>query len=156
MKKLYRNLTVLLLFIGAATQPAFAQFNAGISSVSGGGTALEFGEKSSFVFNAVRHKNGGVNGHLIYQLRAFDFSFQLSIDCFQIEGNRATLSGVLTSVSGANIPSYIFPGSRASFSVEDNGKGGNKDRISDVFFGAQCWDELDTYLRVQGNITIRE
>jgi hypothetical protein len=126
------------------------------SSVNGGGAAVEFGVKSTFVFNAVRHVNGSVNGHLVYHLRAFDIQFQMAIDCFQIDGNRATLSGTVTSVSGSNVPSYIFPGSRASFTVEDNGKGGNKDRISDVFFGAQCWDDLNTYLPIQGNITVRE
>jgi hypothetical protein len=146
----------LLFFLGFIHLSFINHSGQKLSSVNGGGISVEFGVKSTFVFNAVKHINGSVNGHLVYHLRAFDVEFHMAIDCFQIEGNRATLSGTVTSVSGSQIPPYIFPGSRASFSVQDNGKGGNKDRISDVFFGAQCWDDLDTYLPVQGNISIRE
>ena len=153
-----RRLIVLLcVFAFSVIHISFSEhLNKRTSSVNGGGITVEFGVKSTFTFNAVKHANGSVNGHLVYHLRAFDMQFQLAIDCFEIDGNRATLSGTVTSASGSNIPSYIYPGSRASFSVQDNGKGGNKDRISDVFFGAQCWDDLDTYLPVQGNITVRE
>lgn len=152
-----RLIALLCVFSFAAVHLSFSDhLNKRTSSVNGGGIAVEFGIKSTFTFNAVKHVNGTVNGHLVYHLRAFDVQFQMSIDCFQIEGNRASLSGTVTSVSGSNIPSYIYPGNRASFSVEDNGKGGNKDRVSDVLFGAQCWDDLNTYLPIQGNITVRE
>ena len=152
-----RLIGLLGVFIFAGLHLSFSDhIKSRTSSVNGGGVAVEFGVKSTFTFNAVKHANGSVNGHLVYHLRAFDIQFHMAIDCFQIDGNRATLSGTVTSVSGSNIPFYIYPGSRASFSVQDNGKGGNKDRISDVLFGAQCWDDLDTYLPVQGNITVRE
>jgi hypothetical protein len=153
-----RRLIVLLcVFSFSVIHISFSEhLNKRISSVNGGGVAVEFGVKSTFTFNAVKHANGSVNGHLVYNLRAFDMQFQLAIDCFEIDGNRATLSGTVMSVSGDDVPAYIYPGIRASFSVQDNGKGGNKDRISDVVFGAQCGDDLDTYLPVQGNITVRE
>lgn len=131
-----------------------AQNLVGNAHVNGGGTGVEFGKKSTFVFNAVQ-TDEGVIGHLVYHLRAFNVSFQMSLNCMEIRGNRATLSGTVNSISGDNIPSYIFPGSRASFTIEDNGNGRNRDRISDVVFGARCIDDLDTYIAVQGNISIR-
>lgn len=123
--------------------------------VSGGGTAIEGGARSTFVFNALQTPNGVV-GYLTYHLRVFNTRFQMQLDCMEIRGNRATVSGKVISVSGENIPAYIFPGSSASFTVEDNGNGGNKDRISDVTFGANCDDDLDTYIQLQGNISIRQ
>ena len=146
------SLTGLLFVFSALFSGVFAQGNA---HVNGGGTGVEFGKKSTFVFNAVE-TNDGVVGHLVYHLRSFNVSFQMSLDCMQIRGNRATLSGTVNSVTGDNIPFYIFPGSRASFTVEDNGNGRNKDRISDVVFGARCIDDLDTYIPIQGNISIKE
>lgn len=131
-----------------------AQNTGGNRHINGGGSAVEFGERSTFVFNAVE-TSLGITGHLVYHLRSFDVTFQMNLDCMEINGNRATMSGTVTSISGANIPSYIFPGSRASFTVEDNGNGRNRDRISDVVFGATCGSDLDTYIRVQGNISIK-
>ncbi len=125
------------------------------SIVNGGGSAMEGGVKSTFVFNAI-NQNGNVNGHLVYHLRVNNTRFFMQLDCMQIDGNRATLSGTVTEVSGSNIPYYIYPGASASFTVEDNGKGGDKDRISDVVFGAQCSDDLNTYLSIQGNLTVKE
>lgn len=133
---------------------AYAQDFRGNTHVNGGGTAVEFGKKSTFVFNAVE-TDDGVIGHLVYHLRAFNVSFHMSLDCMEIRGNRATLSGTVNSVTGDNIPFYIFPGSRASFTVEDNGNGRSRDRISDVVFGARCIDDLDTYITVQGNISVK-
>ncbi len=148
------KLLLIFIFSNAITVYVNGQTFNGNAHVSGGGTAVEFGKKSTFVFNAIETQ-GGIVGHLVYHLRAFNVSFQMNIDCMEIRGNRATISGTATSITGANIPGYIFPGARASFTVEDNGNGGNRDRISDVVFGAQCGWDLETYIKVQGNISIR-
>lgn len=147
----------LALFICSMSFSAFVycQNVGGNAHINGGGTAIEFGKRSTFVFNAIE-TSGGIVGHLVYHLRAFNVSFKMDLDCMEIRGNRATLSGTVTSITGDNIPSYIFPGSRASFSVEDNGNGRSRDKISDVVFGAQCNWDLDTYISVQGNISIRD
>jgi hypothetical protein len=152
MQKLHKILLTILFSLLVA-HCLYAQQPQGNSHVNGGGSAIEFGKRSTFVFNAVE-TNGSVVGHLIYHLRVFNVSFKMSLDCMEIRGNRATLSGMVESVTGDQAPSYIFPGSRASFTVEDNGNGRNKDRISDVFFGARCTDDLDTYIPIQGNISI--
>jgi hypothetical protein len=149
------KLSLLFIFSISVINYVSGQSFGGNPHINGGGTTVEFGKKSTFVFNAVETE-GGIVGHLVYHLRSFNVSFQMSLDCMEIRGNRATLSGTVTSISGDNIPSYIFPGSRASFSVEDNGNGRNRDKISDVVFGAQCNWDLDTYLKIQGNISIKE
>jgi hypothetical protein len=149
------KLSLLFIFSISVFNYVSGQSIGGNPHINGGGTAVEFGKKSTFVFNAVE-ADGVVAGHLVYHLRSFNVSFQMSLDCMEIRGNRATLSGTVTSISGDNIPSYIFPGSRASFTIEDNGSGRNRDRISDVTFGARCIDDLDTYIRIQGNISIKE
>ena len=131
---------------------------AGNPSVNGGGTSAELGDKSTFSFNAVQHKDGSVNGHMVYQFRGGDISIHMDIDCMNITGNRATLSGVVSSVSG-NTAAYpfIFEGARASFSVQDNGQGSsaaNPDAISDLLFGASCAGNYVTYIPISGNIQV--
>ncbi|MFN9710611.1 MAG: hypothetical protein ACK55K_04305, partial [Bacteroidota bacterium] len=65
--------------------------NTGNRHINGGGTGIEFGKKSTFVFNAVE-TSSGITGHLVYHLRAFDVTFQMNLDCMEINGNRATMS----------------------------------------------------------------
>ena len=57
---------------------------AGNPSATGGGTAQELGETSTFTFNAIQHHDGTVNGHLVYHVRAFNISFDMDIDCLQL------------------------------------------------------------------------
>lgn len=124
----------------------------------GGGTTEEGGQKSTFVFNAIQLKDGTVNGHLVYQFRGGDTSFRMDIDCLNIVGNRAVLSGVVTKVSG-NPPPYVFVGAPAVFQVVDNGEGGSAppDLISDVFYQApDCRNySPQPYLPISGNIQVQ-
>jgi len=133
-----------------------ASLLAGNTHVSGGGTTMEAGEKSTFVFNAVQLPDGSVNGHLTYKIRGTDTDFDMDLTCININGNRATLGGTVTSVSGSNVPAYVFVGANASFTVEDNGNGKSVDKISDVFFPGTCNRNWNTYLFISGNISIKE
>lgn len=173
MKKLLTILTAALFLFALATIYAFAsthavkqQSNITISAAdgnphaNGGGTTIEGGKVSTFVFNAVQHSDGSVNGHLNYMFREADINIQMDIDCLDINGNRATLSGTVTQVGGsATPPSYIFVGQRASFTVQDNGqgKGSAPDLISDLFLfgGASCANNWVTYLPISGNIDVK-
>lgn len=150
------TLLASLIFLGSFTYD-HSKKTTGNSSVNGGGTTLENGLLSTFVFNAVSNSQG-THGHLNYNFRGGDIFIKMDIDCLDINGSRATLSGVVSDVSGTNIPAFIFVGQRASFTVEDNGNGGNNDKISDVILygGASCADNLLPYLFIQGNISIRE
>lgn len=126
------------------------------SSVSGGGTAVEGDAKSTFVFNAVENENG-VHGFLQYNFRNAGISIRMNITCFEINGNRATLSGEIINVTGDNTSfPWVFEGQHASFTVEDNGNGKSQDKISDLlcYSGASCNDNWNTYLTVSGNISI--
>ena len=127
---------------------------------TGGGTTLELGEKSTLTFNAVRHNNGTVNRHLVYQFRGGDHGIHMSIDCLNISGNQAALSGTVTQVTGTP-PPFVFVGQKAVFKVEDNGQGAGAppDLISDLFlFGtATCtiaYPFLNLYLPIDGNIQV--
>ena len=151
-------LAVLLVAILAAATSVAA---AGNPSATGGGTTEEAGKKSTFVFNAIEHKDGTVNGHLVYQFRGADVFIHMDIDCLNIFGNQAVLSGTVTKVTGtgANLFPFIFVGAPATFQVEDNGEGNNAppDQISDLFFGVpDCHNfTTTTYLPISGNIQVK-
>lgn len=133
---------------------------AGNLSATGGGTAEEAGELSTFVFNAVQHSNGAVTGHLVYHVRAFPITIMMAIDCLNVVGNVATMSGVVTKVS-EEIPGFIFVGQDAVFQVVDNGQGANAapDLFSDLILepGASCTAGTvpSAYIPISGNIQVR-
>jgi hypothetical protein len=160
---LRRGLVLITLALtGLALAPAArAQGN---PSANGGGTTIEGGEKSTFVFNAVEHPDGSVTGHLVYQFRTRDFGFIMDIDCLQISGsgNKAVLSGVVTHLIGEVPPEYwfIFVGAPATFAVMDNGEGHGDpaDLFSDVYFGFGDCNEFRpvVYLPMRGNIQVSQ
>ena len=148
-----------VLVVLAFMVPAYAMGN---PHANGGGTTIESGEKSTFVFNAVEQPDGSVTGHLVYQFRAFDFGFIMDIDCLQISGtgNQAVLSGVVTHLIGEVPPefSFIFVGAPATFGVRDSGEGQGDpaDLFSDVGFGFGDCNEFRpvVYLPMRGNIQV--
>ncbi len=149
--------TTLLLTVLTYTTNASS---AGNPRATGVGTTVEGGEKSTFVFNAIRHKNGTVNGHLVYHFRGGNISIKMDIDCLTIVGNNAIMSGVVTQVNGDSVPGFIFVGQRGEFQVEDNGEGGDDppDLISDLFLfpGANCGLTTGApYLPIDGNIQVQ-
>ena len=138
----------------------------GNQMANGGGTTVEGGEKSTFVFNAVKKSNGSVTGHLVYQIRVSNIGIKMDLDCVRFIGtNTAVLSGIVTEVSGDNIPFYIHVGSNAYFEVVDKGQGNDSapDLISDLFFpigagssNANCTNRrAGTYLPISGNIQVK-
>lgn len=134
---------------------------AGNSSASGGGTAEELGELSTFVFNAVKKGNGNVTGHLVYHVRGWPVTFMMDLDCLNVAGNVATISGVVTQVS-EEVPGLIFVGQDGVFQVVDNGEGANAspDLFSDLFLepGSSCSSgtvPAPAYIPIRGNIQVR-
>ena len=133
---------------------------------NGGGTTEEGGAISTFVFNAVKKSDGSVTGHLVYLIRVSNITVKMDLECVRFIGtNTAVLSGIVTEVSGDNIPSYIHVGSNAFFEVVDKGQGNdsNPDLISDLFFpvgagssNANCTNRrAGTYLPISGNISVK-
>jgi hypothetical protein len=142
-----------------AASSATARPSGGNITVAGGGSFEELGAVTTFTFNAVQHRNGATNGHLILHFRAAEGSMQVDIDCLRLFGdNKATMSGVITKVYGKGNtefpkPPFIFVGGRVSFTVQDNGEGqsGSPDLISDIGelvpgVPASCNDEWPVYL----------
>jgi hypothetical protein len=159
---LLSSVGVATLFIAIMTHSATANAPRN-PRATGGGTTVEGGKKSTFVFNAIKLPNGSVQGHLVYQVRCCDTIIQMDIDCLKIVGNKAIMSGVVKKVGG-NPPFYVFVGAQAVFQVQDNGEGGDAppDQISDLEFrpnGASCNDlhhpPPGVYLDIDGNIQVQ-
>jgi hypothetical protein len=130
---------------------------------NGGGTTVEGGEKSTFVFNAVQQIDGSVVGHLTYHLRFADVTIHMQNDCLNFtSSNTAVISGTVTMVTGST--SFV-PGAHGVFVVRDNGEGNNAnpDLISDVFIdpnplstiNCQNVTTLTPYLPIDGNIDVK-
>lgn len=49
----------------------------GNQMANGGGTTVEGGEKSTFVFNAVKKSDGSVTGHLVYKIRVSNIGIKI-------------------------------------------------------------------------------
>lgn len=137
-------------------------------TVSGGGTTIEFGKKTTYEFNAVQ-RDAKTTGHILLKFRAADGSMWINVDCIRLWGdNKATLSGVITKVhigpkasEEFPAPPFVFVGGRVSMTVQDNGEGGNAteaDMVSDIgeLPGtiASCSDEWPVYLPLDENVQI--
>ena len=153
-------LLITLALTGFALAPAArAQGN---PSANGGGTTIEGGEKSTFVFNAVEHPDGSVTGHLVYRFVRPVLGFKWTSTASQ-SLTILRCSRVVTHLIGEVPPefSFIFVGAEAVFSVTDNGQGKNApaDLVSDVFVfsGASCLTGGgEPYLPISGNIQVRQ
>jgi len=87
---------------------------------SGHGNLIIEGERRTFSFHARELKNGRVIGSLVLKNRSLGIRAKAKIDCLDINGNQATMSGVVTQVRGAD-PSLI--GDEVWFRVIDKGEG---------------------------------
>lgn len=163
MKSKRLSFAILLAVLITFALPLMPVAAAGNPSANGGGTTFEKTStgillRSTFVFNAVKQKNGTVTGHLVYHFRAGNVTIYMDINCLKITGNSAALSGVVTKLTGTP-QSFEFVGQKAVFKVVDNGqgKGASPDLISDVILygGANCNGFAPTpHLPISGNITI--
>lgn len=104
-------------------------------SASGSGHVTIGGENRTFSFTARTDADGRVKGQAELHARQFSVPIpqgafgHLEIDCLQVVGNTAVMSGTFTSSS---IPAIV--GAGGIFAVEDNGTGGKPapDRMSEV------------------------
>jgi len=99
----------------------------------------DYGESSiTYTFSAVEN-NGGVHGSAnVHGLFPGISDFKMTIDCILVEGNRATIGGIITEVTddaglscigccGADYQ-FFAVGNNVLFAVEDNGEGQNGPR----------------------------
>lgn len=117
MKKAITLLSTLALIAAA---PILAQGDGVVHSATGSGHLELGGELRTFSFSSVEQNDGAVTGQAQLQARLVDSTTHVEIDCLNVVGNIAIVSGTLDS------------GITGAFAVEDNGEGGNAppDRIT--------------------------
>jgi hypothetical protein len=125
------TLAALLLTIG--TGVAVAQV---VASATGSGQIHVNGEYRTFTFSAQTDNNDVTTGVTQGFNRGLPFSWQGNINCLDVEGNIATMSGFVTYANPDPGPGGITVGTPLVFQVIDNGEGHNKqpDLISLTFF----------------------
>jgi hypothetical protein len=89
-------------------------------SASGQGTLTVLGERRTFSFHALTKKNGTVTGSFTLQSRHSDTFIKASLNCLQVVGSNARLSGTVTH---SNNPALV--GLAVLFAAQDNGEGAN-------------------------------
>jgi hypothetical protein len=94
----------------------------------------------TFAFEATKTTDGGVSGQAQIDNRALAQRLQIRIDCLNVIGNIAVMSGTLTEAAGAG----ISVGDTAIFAAQDNGEGAgaSPDRVTRAFdnTGLVCTD----------------
>jgi len=124
-------LVALLTVAGAGTASASA--DPSLQSATGSGQVHLGLPLRTFAFSATKTADGTASGEAQVDNRSSGFRGHVAVDCLNVLGNVAVMSGVWTSSTLPNIP----VGSDAFFAVEDNGEGPNAppDEITLTFSG---------------------
>jgi len=122
-----------------------------------------YGYFQNFSFQARENQDGSVTGSIQFKCRQpWSGRVHGTIDCMTIDGNQATMSGVVTH---SDIPDYQA-GRLFWFRVVDNGEGNNSsaDQFSDVWglpegYSLHCAEslpfEFDMFDIEHGNIQVK-
>jgi hypothetical protein len=151
--------TFLIITAAAALASAAVASAAVIASASGAGH-ITFGSSHEHnSFNATRADDGSVTGHaqVIDRTASGLVRFQVDINCLNVTGNVATLSGIVTS---SNEESLV--GMEALWQVVDNGEGADPPDLMSLVnlhepgFGPDCTvpSEFDLVPLEGGNIQV--
>jgi hypothetical protein len=106
-----------------------------VDSATGSGQIHVSGELRTFTFNAKTNSLGVTSGQTQAFSRASGFRWHGTLDCLNVVGNVATMSGVVTDITPSTPPFFVV-GSHILFQVIDNGSGKKAppDLISLTFF----------------------
>jgi hypothetical protein len=142
--KLILLLLALLSVVAAvAASPSPAAGNVTQSATGSG--QLEFTTDGvtalrTFAFEATKASDGSVTGEAQIDNRSVPGRLHIQIDCLNVVGNDAVMSGTITSSTEAGVP----VGASSIFGVQDNGEGAGSapDRITQQFAnsGLVCTD----------------
>ena len=121
------------------------------SVVSGSGT-ITFGSS----IEHISVTTNGNSGRATFQDRAAggNFNGQIAIDCVNIVGNTATLSGIITQSNNKD-----FEGQQAAFQIVDNGDGTDFASLINIYdpgTGPDCTSGEYDLSPVRGNFTIQQ
>jgi hypothetical protein len=125
-------ITVAALVLTVGSGVAFAQV---VALATGSGQIHVNGELRTFTFNASTDTSGVTTGQTQAFSRSSGIKWHGTINCLNVVGNVATMSGVVTDISPATPPFFVV-GADIVFQVIDNGQGQNAspDLISLTFF----------------------
>ena len=106
-----------------------------VASATGSGQFHVSGDLRTFTFNAVTDSSGNTTGQTQGFNRNAGVKWHGAINCLNVVGNVATMSGVVTDIT-PGLGSPFVVGSNIVFQVIDNGEGSNAppDLISLTFF----------------------
>ena len=133
-----------------------------IHSATGSGRIQFATNQESISFSAVQHANGTVTGNAEVHDISADVTVGIDVNCLNVIGNVATISGIVTRSSD---PSRVPVGDEGIFQVVDNGQGNGQtppDFMSlanffEVGVGSDCNapGEFDLSPVENGNIQVR-
>ena len=124
------TLAAVLLTLGSGV--ALAQV---VASATGSGHFHVSGDLRTFTFNANTDSSGVTTGQTQGFNRNVGVKWHGTLNCLNVVGNVATMSGVVTDISPVTPPNFVV-GSNIVFQVIDNGEGSKAppDLISLTFF----------------------
>jgi hypothetical protein len=145
MKGKITVLSVLLTSILAAVVVASSASAENVAQSATGSGQLEFTTDGvtalrTFAFEATKASDGSVTGEAQIDNRSVPGRLHIQIDCLNVIGNIAVISGTITSSTEAGVPA----GASSIFGVQDNGEGAGSapDQITQQFAnsGLACTD----------------
>jgi hypothetical protein len=124
------TVAALLLMVGSGV--AVGQV---VASATGSGQIRVSGDLRTFTFNAKTDNSGVTSGQTQGFNRNAGVRWHGTLNCLNVIGNVATMSGVVTDISPVTPPNFVV-GSNIVFQVIDNGEGSKAppDLISLTFF----------------------
>jgi hypothetical protein len=145
--------------IAATTILAVASASALDSATGSGHTLSSTGLLRSFSFSVNRLPDGTARGQAQINARSLDAFAHIAIDCLQITGNVAHMSGTIVQTSD---PTIFLPNEYVHFAVQDNGEGPTAppDKISGIPVGEpfRCDQSAPPAINrdvVRGNVQVR-
>jgi hypothetical protein len=145
MRLIVAALSVSLVVVAAAATSSAAVATPAARSATGSGQ-FEFTSTAgvtalrTFAFDARGSGDGTASGQAEVNNRAAEQRFHIQVDCLNVIGNIAVMSGTLTAAAGEG----VSVGDAAIFAAQDNGEGSSvaPDRATRVFenTGLVCTD----------------
>jgi hypothetical protein len=137
----HARLPLLLALAGALTPPLTAPAaGSPLAQLATGSGHFQYTSDTgvtdlrTFSFEARKLSDGTVSGNAQVKNRATDQTLNIHIDCLNVLGDIAVISGIAWSATGPG----NTPGDGAIFAVEDNGQGANTapDRVTYAYTGS--------------------
>jgi hypothetical protein len=128
-----------------------------VHQASGGGTIAFNDSLETIAFTAQIDATGAVNGQAEFQLRDQSLTFHVVVDCLQVSGVNAWISGLISTSSD---PARV--GQRVLWQVQDNGQGNaaSPDQVSlpvqfNPLVSCQTQPTLPLVPWTNGNVQVR-